>query len=73
MANPQDARSRSVQPGRRLQSEISDEIDRQRVRQWLEYVRSNPPRPSYYWRPVIAVFLFVCVIFISLVAIDLAS
>jgi len=62
-----------MRPGRGLPSEISDGIDRQRVRQWLEYVRSNPPGPSYYWRPVVAVFLVVCAIFAGLVAIDFVS
>ncbi len=73
MANPQEARSESRQEARRHPSERSDDIDWQRVRQWVEYVRSNPPGPFAYWRPVIVACLVVCAIFASLVAIDLAS
>jgi hypothetical protein len=73
LSQPRNARSGSERAGGRLQSETSDDIDRQRIRQWLDYVRSNPPSPSYYWRPVIAAFLMVCAIFISLLAIDLGG
>lgn len=73
MSDPLGERPASRRSTQTPQHELQDSSDPLQIRRWLDYVRSNPPSSSYYWRPVIKVAILLGAIFIGLVTIGSTS